>query len=65
MLQLQVIMLDSKRSLNINIFLRQFRSYRLEVIDPIHLGDSKHISAEKLRGLVKILPEPEEVSKSV
>lgn len=56
-------MLDSKRNLNVNIFLRQFRSYRLEVIDPIRLGDCKHISAEKLRGLLKILPEQDEVSE--
>jgi hypothetical protein len=58
-------MLDSKRNFNVSIFLRQFRSYRLEVIDPIRLGDCKHISAEKLRGLIKILPEQDEVSEQI
>ena len=54
-------MLDNKRNLNISVFLRQFRSYKLEVIEPIRKGDCSHISAEKLRGLIKILPEKEEV----
>lgn len=57
----EITLLDSKRSLNINIFLKQFRSSNEEIITLIHKGSHFEIGAEKLRGLLKILPESDEV----
>lgn len=54
-------MLDGKRSLNINIFLKQFRTSNEEIIQLIRNGDHDDIGAEKLRGLLKILPEIDEL----
>jgi len=76
-----VNLLDSKRSLNVNIFLRQFRvapnelvaSLRSAVprgktVDPTAestaSGDSGGLvefSLERLRGLQRILPEPDDI----
>ncbi|GAB6031759.1 FH2 [Chamberlinius hualienensis] len=57
----EVILLDGKRSLNINIFLKQFRTSNENIIALIKEGDHDAIGAEKLRGLLKILPESDEV----
>jgi len=57
----EVNLLDGKRSLNINIFLRQFRSSNDAIIEMILAGEHDDIGAEKLRGLIKILPEPDEI----
>lgn len=54
-------MLDGKRSLNINIFLKQFRSTNLEITRMIVNGEHEIIGLEKLRGLLKILPEIDEL----
>lgn len=54
-------MLDGKRSLNVNIFLKQFRSSNEEIIELVRNGEHEEIGAEKLRGLLKILPEFEEL----
>lgn len=53
--------MDGKRSLNINIFLKQFRTSNDEIIQLIRNGDHDDIGAEKLRGLLKILPELDEL----
>lgn len=53
--------MDGKRSLNINIFLKQFRTSNEEIIQLIRNGDHDDIGAEKLRGLLKILPEVDEL----
>lgn len=58
---LQIILLDGKRSLNINIFLKQFRSTNLEITRMIVNGEHEIIGLEKLRGLLKILPEIDEL----
>ena len=58
---LQVNLLDGKRSLNINIFLRQFRSSNEDIIQMILDGDHDDFGAEKLKGLIKILPEMDEI----
>ena len=47
--------------MNVNIFLRRFRISNSEIVGWIRCGDSSSIGTEKLRGLVKILPEPEDV----
>ncbi|XP_077984852.1 uncharacterized protein LOC144439438 [Glandiceps talaboti] len=57
----EVNLLDGKRSLNINIFLRQFRSTNKEIIGLIQEGKSESVGAERLRGLLKLLPETDEI----
>ena len=57
----EVTLLDGKRSLNINIFLKQFRSSNAEIAQMIRDGAHDDIGTEKLRGLLKILPPTDEV----
>merc|ERR1719412_3382460 len=54
-------LLDGQRSLNINIFLRQFRSSNEDIIEMVVNGDYHEFEPEKLRGLMKILPEMDEI----
>lgn len=58
---MQITLLDGKRSLNVNIFLKQFRSSNEDIIQLIREGEHDDIGAEKLRGLLKILPEVDEL----
>ncbi|XP_062563201.1 FH2 domain-containing protein 1 isoform X3 [Armigeres subalbatus] len=57
----EITLLDGKRSLNVNIFLKQFRSSNEDIIQLIRNGEHEDIGAEKLRGLLKILPEVDEL----
>ncbi|XP_012943897.1 inverted formin-2 [Aplysia californica] len=57
----EVNLLDMKRSMNANIFLKQFKASHNEVVRMIKEGDSTKIGAERLRGLQKILPDKDEV----
>ncbi|KAL0112999.1 hypothetical protein PUN28_012320 [Cardiocondyla obscurior] len=57
----EIALLDGKRSLNVNIFLKQFRSSNEDIIQLIREGGHDDIGAEKLRGLLKILPEVDEL----
>ncbi|XP_063991076.1 uncharacterized protein Form3 isoform X2 [Diachasmimorpha longicaudata] len=57
----EIVLLDGKRSLNVNIFLKQFRSSNEDIIQLIKEGGHDDIGAEKLRGLLKILPEIDEL----
>ncbi|WAQ98975.1 FHDC1-like protein [Mya arenaria] len=57
----EVNLLDGKRSLNVNIFLKQFRMSNDEIVRLLQEGQSDLIGAEKLRNLLKILPSQEEV----
>lgn len=58
----QITLLDGKRSLNVNIFLKQFRNTNdTSVVEMIREGQHDEIGAEKLRGLLKILPEFDEL----
>ncbi|CRK96966.1 CLUMA_CG010313, isoform A [Clunio marinus] len=57
----EITLLDGKRSLNVNIFLKQFRSTNEEITQMIREGEHDEIGAEKLRGLLKILPEFDEL----
>ena len=61
LLLFQVNLLDGKRSLNINIWLRQFRSSNEDIIQMILDGDHDDFGAEKLKGLMKIMPEMDEI----
>ncbi|XP_045487029.1 inverted formin-2 isoform X1 [Pieris rapae] len=56
----EITLLDGKRSLNVNIFLKQFRSSNEDIIQLIREGAHDDIGTEKLRGLLKILPEIDE-----
>ncbi|CAB3224740.1 unnamed protein product [Arctia plantaginis] len=56
----EISLLDGKRSLNVNIFLKQFRSSNEDIIQLIREGSHDDIGTEKLRGLLKILPEIDE-----
>ena len=57
----QVNLLDGKRSLNVNIFLKQFRMPNEDIVDLLRNGESEKFGAEKLKSLQKILPSQEEV----
>lgn len=57
----EITLLDGKRSLNVNIFLKQFRSSNAEIAQMIRDGAHDDIGTEKLRGLLKILPPTDEV----
>ena len=55
-------MLDSKTSLNINIFLKQFRASNKEVIAILVQGNTERISLEQLKAFEKLLPDRGTVS---
>ena len=55
-------MLDSKTSLNINIFLKQFRASNKEVIAILVHGNTERISLEQLKVFEKLLPDRGTVS---
>ncbi|XP_059620423.1 inverted formin-2 [Phlebotomus argentipes] len=57
----EISLLDGKRSLNVNIFLKQFRSSNENIINLIRNGEHEDVGAERLRGLLKILPEVDEL----
>ncbi|CAH0559409.1 unnamed protein product [Brassicogethes aeneus] len=57
----EITLLDGKRSLNVNIFLKQFRSSNEDIIQLIRDGEHDEIGSEKLKGLLKILPEVDEL----
>ena len=63
---LQVELLDSRRSLNMGIFLRQFRAASSaddELIGRLLAADSESVGAERLRALLKSLPDDDEMAK--
>ncbi|KAF8569996.1 hypothetical protein P879_00258 [Paragonimus westermani] len=53
-------LLDNKRCLNVNIFLRQFRSSSVNVLELIERRDSAPLGCERLKCLVKLLPNEHE-----
>ncbi|XP_022216703.2 FH2 domain-containing protein 1 isoform X1 [Drosophila obscura] len=57
----EITLLDGKRSLNVNIFLKQFRTSNADIIQLIRQGAHEEIGAERLRGLLKIMPEVDEL----
>jgi len=58
----QVELFDSRRSLNMGIFLRQFRASD-QLVGCLLAGDSESVGAERLRALLKSLPDDEEMGK--
>uniref|UniRef100_A0A8C2LHJ0 Inverted formin-2 n=2 Tax=Cricetulus griseus TaxID=10029 RepID=A0A8C2LHJ0_CRIGR len=57
----EVTFLDSKKSLNLNIFLKQFKSSNEEVTSMIRAGDTTKFDVEVLKQLLKLLPEKHEI----
>lgn len=55
------MLLDAKRSMNTNIFLKQFKEIHSEIVAMIKEGDIDRIGQERLQGLQKILPVEDEV----
>uniref|UniRef100_A0A8C8RUC3 FH2 domain containing 1 n=1 Tax=Pelusios castaneus TaxID=367368 RepID=A0A8C8RUC3_9SAUR len=59
----EISILDSKRSMNIGIFLKQFKKPAETIIEDINQGKSDLCGSEVLREFLKLLPEAEEVKK--
>lgn len=59
----EVTVLDAKRSMNIGIFLKQFKKSPQSIVEDIYQGKSEHYGSETLREILKLLPESEEVKK--
>ncbi|XP_016369139.1 FH2 domain-containing protein 1 [Sinocyclocheilus rhinocerous] len=57
----QITILDSKRSLNVCIFLKHFKKSSESLLDDILRGNTGVFSVESLRELLKLLPEEDEV----
>uniref|UniRef100_A0A7M4FH84 Inverted formin 2 n=1 Tax=Crocodylus porosus TaxID=8502 RepID=A0A7M4FH84_CROPO len=57
----EITFLDSKKSLNLNIFLKQFKCSNEEVADMIQKGDRTKFDVEVLKQLLKLLPEKHEI----
>ncbi|XDV46691.1 hypothetical protein PO909_014532 [Leuciscus waleckii] len=60
-LRQQITILDSKRSLNISIFLKHFKKSSECLLDDILHGNTGVFSVESLQELLKLLPEDDEV----
>ena len=58
----QVNLLDMKRSMQVNIFLKQFKKEPEEIVQLINKGDDTQFGDGKLKALYKILPDKEEVN---
>ena len=50
-----------KRSMNVNIFLKQFRMNNIQIVELIRKGDEHKFGLERLKGLIKIVPQQDEV----
>ncbi|KAJ8001285.1 hypothetical protein DPEC_G00192730 [Dallia pectoralis] len=59
----EISILDSKRGMNVGIFLKQFKKSNQSIVEDIRQGDSKLYGAELLKDVLKLLPECEEVKK--
>ncbi|XP_069129886.1 uncharacterized protein [Argopecten irradians] len=59
----EVNLLDGKRSLNVNIFLRQFRMPNEQIVQLLRDGASERFESERLKGLLRILPDQDEIER--
>ncbi|XP_054682791.1 inverted formin-2 isoform X4 [Grus americana] len=57
----EITFLDSKKSLNLNIFLKQFKCSNEEVAAMVQNGDRTKFDVEVLKQLLKLLPEKHEI----
>ena len=58
---MQVLLLDNKKSMSVNIFLKQFKENHAQIVAMIQEGDVSKIGNERLRGLQKIMPDVDDV----
>ncbi|KAM4750571.1 FH2 domain-containing protein 1 [Anableps anableps] len=59
----EVGILDSKRGMNVGIFLKQFKKSNRSIVEDIRHGEGKIYGAELLKDLLKLLPDTEEIKK--
>nr|XP_023992249.1 FH2 domain-containing protein 1-like [Salvelinus alpinus] len=59
----KVSLLDSKRTMNVGIFLRQFKTAVQEIVKDIRQGVGTRYGAEKLSELCKLLPDADEEAR--
>ncbi|XP_069545504.1 FH2 domain-containing protein 1 [Brachyistius frenatus] len=59
----EISILDSKRGMNVGIFLKQFKKSNRSIVDDIRIGEGKTYGAELLKDLLKLLPDSEEIKK--
>ncbi|XP_018411599.1 PREDICTED: inverted formin-2-like [Nanorana parkeri] len=57
----EISFLDAKKNLNLNIFLKQFKSPNEDVVSLIEKGDRSKFDIEVLKQFLKLLPEKHEV----
>ncbi|XP_067411069.1 inverted formin-2-like isoform X2 [Emydura macquarii macquarii] len=57
----EITFIDMKKSLLLNIFLKQFKCSNEEVADMIQRGDGTRFDADILKQLIKLLPEKQEI----
>ncbi|GCB65699.1 hypothetical protein scyTo_0004841, partial [Scyliorhinus torazame] len=58
-----IFLLDSRRSMNVGISLKQFKRSVWEIVEDIKQGTAEGYGAEELNKLLKLLPEAEEVKR--
>ncbi|XP_072240898.1 FH2 domain-containing protein 1 [Leuresthes tenuis] len=59
----EISILDSKRGMNVGIFLKQFKKPNRSIVEDIRRGEGKIYRAELLKDLLKLLPDAEEIKK--
>ncbi|KAM6940869.1 FH2 domain-containing protein 1 [Lycodopsis pacificus] len=59
----EISILDSKRGMNVGIFLKQFKKSNRSIVEDVRRGEGKTYGAELLRDLLKLLPDVEEIKK--
>ncbi|XP_021177883.2 FH2 domain-containing protein 1 [Fundulus heteroclitus] len=59
----EVSILDSKRGMNVGIFLKQFKKSNRSIVEDIRRGEGAIYGAELLKDLMKLLPDTEEIKK--
>lgn len=57
----EITFIDSKKNLNLNIFLKQFKCKNEEFVAMIQKGDRSRFDVEVLKQLIKLLPEKHEI----
>ncbi|XP_076611963.1 inverted formin-2-like isoform X3 [Chaetodon auriga] len=57
----EISFIDAKKSLNLNIFLKQFKCSHEDFVSLIWRGDRSRFDVELLKQLIKLLPEKHEV----
>ncbi|XP_029352536.1 inverted formin-2-like [Echeneis naucrates] len=57
----EISFIDAKKSLNLNIFLKQFKCSHKDFVSLIRRGDRSKFDVEILKQLIKLLPEKHEI----